>query len=99
MSRTYKHKPRKLLWDSFDKDFIPLEGYRHRLGKTTKPKKRKEVDSEDHWITTPGWWIKLTMTRPERRGAHLLEKKALRILDIEDVDFPNLGNKPFNYYW
>lgn len=64
-----------------------------------KPKQRKEVDTEDHWMTTPGWWIRLTMNRPERREHHLLEKKILREIDIEDVDFPDLGRKPHVYYW
>lgn len=99
MSRTYKDTPSKVLHESWDTDYIWLVGYGYRLSKTTKPKKRKELDTEDHWMSTPGWWIKMTMNRPERRGAHLLEKKALRILDIEDVDFPNLGRKPHIYFW
>lgn len=66
---------------------------------TSKPKLRKEKDTEDHWMSTPSWWTKMTMIRPERRAAHLLEKKALRVLDIEDMDFPDLGKKPHCYYW
>ena len=64
-----------------------------------KPKKRKEVDTTDHWMSTPSWWTKLCMIKPERRNAHLIEKAALKTADIEDVDFPDLGRKPHIYYW
>lgn len=99
MSRTYKDSNRRLFSAYWNQDYIAVEGYGYRLGKTTKPKKRKELDTEDHWMSTPGWWIKMTMNRPERRGAHLLEKKVLCTPDIEEVDFPDLGRKPHIYYW
>lgn len=66
---------------------------------TTKSKKRKEVDTEDHWMSTPSRWTHLCMIKPERRLAHMLEKKAMRIEDIEDMDFPDLGKKPHIYFW
>lgn len=109
MSRTYKDKPYKLKpvndW-SQDKEYIHpifgddyyISGY-HIERPTTKAKKRKEVDTEDHWMTTPSWWTKMTMIRPERRAAHLLEVKTLKTLDLEDVDFPDLGKKPYVYFW
>ena len=99
MSRTNKDKPRKITTEPWDKDWIWCDGYGHRYAKTTKTKKRKEVDTEDHWMTTPGWWIKMTMTKPERRSAHLLEKKALSVPDIEDFEIPDLGRKPHIYFW
>ncbi len=100
MSRTIKDKPYSLVHKGYWlQDQIPLEYYGYRLGKTTKPKKRKEVDTEDHWMSTPGWWVKMMMTKPERRNAHLLEKKVLRTEDIDDVDFPDLGRKPHVYFW
>lgn len=66
---------------------------------TTIPKKRKELDTEEHWMTTPGWWIRLMMNKPKRREAHMLEKKAHRVEDLEDVDFVNSKRKPHIYYW
>lgn len=98
MSRTFKDKPSKLKFD-YDTDRIMTEAWSFRQLPTTKPKLRKKVDSEDHWMSTPSWWTKMTMVRPERRFVHLLEKKALKLADIEDIDFPDLGHKPFNYFW
>ncbi len=64
-----------------------------------KPKKRKEVDLEYHWMTTPSWWTRLTMNRPTRRYYHLLEHEAARVSDLEEFDIPDLKKKPYNYYW
>lgn len=99
MSRTHKDKPHKLQHPRWDVDFIWCDGWGYRYAKTTKTKKRKEVDTEDHWMTTPGWWVSLTMTRPERRYANAATHKLLRLADIEDADIPDLGRKPHNYYW
>lgn len=63
-----------------------------------KAKRRKEVDCEWHWMSTPSWWTRLTMNRPQRRFYHLLEHKALKS-DLEDFDFPDLKKKPHIYYW
>ena len=59
-------------------------------------KKKKNVDSEHHWMTTPSWWNRLQHTRPERRSA----KVALsRVSDVEEADIPDLGRKPHIYFW
>lgn len=64
-----------------------------------KPKKRKEADTEWHWQRgTPSEWTRLMMNRPERRAAHLLERKAL-FLEAEEIDFPDTGRKPHVYYY
>lgn len=99
MARTYKDNNRRIFSAYWCQDHIPVENYGWRLGKTTKPKLRKELDTEDHWLGTPSWWTKIMMIRPERRKAHLLEVKALRVVDLEDIDFPDLGKKPHQYYW
>lgn len=99
MSRTLKDKPHRVTNEPWDKDYIMCEGWGYRYGKTTKTKKRKEVDTEDHWMSTPGWWVKMMMTRPERRAAHLQEVSVLKTVDFEEVDFPDLGKKPHVYYW
>lgn len=104
MSRTYKDKPSKLKHELYDQDFILVENYgyyKYRLGKTTKTKKRKELDTEDHWMTTPSWWWRLMHHRPVRRAVHVWEKSVHKYLD-EDVDLsicPDHGNKPHQYFW
>jgi hypothetical protein len=79
------------------------DGFFHRYNylwtKTTKTKKRKEQDTEDHWMTTPGWWIHLLHTRPQRRKYHTQEIAVLKLNDLEEVDFVNYKRKPHWYYW
>lgn len=100
MSRTFKEtKRRRHFADYWKQDRVSLENFSYLQLPTTKPKLRKEVDSEDHWMSTPSWWTKMTMIKPERRAAHLLEVEILKVADIEEFDFPDLRRKPFCYYW
>ena len=99
MSRTFKDKPYKLQHPRWDADWVWTENYGHRWTKTTKTKKRKELDTEDHWMTTPMWWIRLVMSKPERRAAKTATHKALLVEDLEEVDIPDLGRKPHIYFW
>lgn len=99
MSRTYKDKPHSLRFDAYDKDRILTECWGYRLLPTTKNKKRKAVDTEDHWMSTPSWWTRLMMNRPARREAHLLEVAALKAQNLEEFDFPDKGYLPHQYYW
>ena len=98
MSRTYKDDRSRKFTGYWQQDRITVGSWYIQLP-TTKPKLRKEVDTEDHWMSTPSSWTKMMMIRPERRAAHLLEVEALKTADIEDVDFPDLGKKPHIYYW
>lgn len=62
-----------------------------------KTKKRKEVDTTDHWMSTPSWWTRLMMNRPQRRQVKLWERKAL-ISDLEDLIQPGKKYKHV-YFW
>lgn len=66
-----------------------------------KTKKRKELDYEWHWMSTPSWWTRMTMNRPVRRQYHLLEHEAERtsVEDLEDLDIPDFKKKPHIYYY
>lgn len=102
MSRTYKDKPSKLKYDAWDKDRERIESTFYYIDlPTTKTKKRKEVDTEWHWMSTPSWWTHLTMNRPQRRRCKLWERDALKTcLDsLEDLDKPSISRKPHIYYW
>ena len=99
MSRTYKDKAYKFKYEPHGMDMIMTEGYGYRLGKTTKTKKRKEVDTEWHWMNTPGWWIRLCSNRPQRRAGHIWETNVHREVDLEDTDPPGVGRRPHIYYW
>lgn len=99
MSRTYKDKPAKFVYEPYTKDMIPTEGYGYRLTKTTKTKKRKEVDTEYHWMNTPSWWVHEFMQVPQRAAGKVWEKKVLKEIDLEDTDPPGVSRKPHMYYW
>ena len=63
-----------------------------------KTKKRKELDTNWHWLSaTPSWWTRLTMNRPQRRAGRVWEQKVL-LEDLEETDPPGVGHKPHCYY-
>ena len=108
MSRTYKDRPARInypeeQWDyRYDvwgqRDFFSLR-YLERRGVLTK--KKKNVDTDHHWMSTPSWWTRLTMNRPQRRNNRIWEDtvvgKGVDELDTEDP--PVIGKKPHIYYW
>lgn len=69
--------------------------------KTTKPKKRKKVDTESHWMSTPSWWTKISMIRPQRREGSLWERDTVKtsLSELEEVDKPSVSRKPHKYFW
>lgn len=102
MARTYKDDARRRYFNSYwQQDHILLEGFGWRLAKTTKPKLRKEVDSEDHWMTTPSWWNNLFHTRPIRGKFRNYTKGVVRcpIEYIDDLVEPLDSNRPHKYFW
>lgn len=102
MSNSYKDKSYKLRFKGYWlQDRILVEGYGYRLAKTTKPKLRKRVDTEDHWMSTPGWWNNLFHTRPIRGKFRNYTKYVVRcpIEYIENLVEPLDSNKPHKYFW
>ena len=102
MSRTYKDKPSKLKYDAWDKDRERIEDTYYWLDlPTTRVKKRKELDTEEHWMSTPAWWTRLMMNRPQRRECKLWERDALKssLDSLDDLDKPIISRKPHIYYW
>ena len=81
------------------KEKVEIDTFIHLQLPTTKTKKRKTKDTEDHWGTTPMWWIHMVMSRPKRRAANAATHKALLAEDIEEVDVPDLGRKPHIYFY
>ena len=52
------------------------------------------------WLgQTPGWWVRLTMTRPQRRRVKLWERDAAKRSTWDDIDIPPHGRKPHKYFW
>lgn len=76
--------------------------YWHKQVPGAKTKKKKEIDTNWHWMqSTPSWWTRMTMNRPQRRAAHLWEREATMtpIEELEELDTPNTSHKPHIYYW
>ena len=86
-----------ICFDYFTKEPREYIATRYLESKTTKTKKRKELDTEDRWMTTPGWWNRMMVTRPERKRVNA----QLQSLpdDIEEIDIPDVGRKPHVYFW
>jgi hypothetical protein len=83
-------------------DWVALpNSYRRIKLPTTKTKKCKKVDTEDHWMSTPSEWTRLMMNRPQRRQGNLWEREAAKtdISSLGDLDKPNVSRKPHVYYW
>lgn len=75
--------------------------FRKKRGVLTK--KKKHVDTEHHWMTTPGWWVNLFMNRPQRIASKQWERDVVKLSfwDIaqDNFDPPMIGRKPHIYYW
>jgi hypothetical protein len=79
-----------------------VTSYCYREVAGTKTKKRKTTDTNWHWLqSTPSWWTRMMMNRPQRREAHLWENRAVHTdpEQLEEIDTPNVSHKPHNYYW
>lgn len=85
----------------FEDTGVEVTRYRYLPTKGAKTKKRKHEDTSWHWMSTPSWWTRMMMNRPQRREAHLWEQEASHtpIEDLEELDKPNTSHKPHKYYW
>jgi hypothetical protein len=107
MSRTLKDKNWKLKFPELDYRFDSVkitsdDSYNIRYIQLpgVKPKKKRELDTDWHWLnTTPSWWTRLMMNRPQRRAGHIWEHKVLREPDLWDTDPPGVSHKPHVYYY
>ena len=107
MSRTHKDKPRRVTHPEEELDYsrekVLVGDYfvRYVEKPGVKTKKRKQQDTEYHWMTTPSWWTRITMNRPQRMEGHLWEKDVVKkgVDNLEEEDPPLVGHKPHVYYW
>jgi hypothetical protein len=100
--RNWKFKYPELNWDYDSVRITSDNGFTIRYLKLpgVKTKKRKELDTDWHYLkNSPGWWTRLTMNRPQRRAGHVWENEVLKQTDLEDCDPPGVGHKPHIYYW
>jgi hypothetical protein len=106
MSRTYKDLPNKLRFPEEAWDYrYYFSGGRKYIDYLQYPgvltKKKKNVDTENHWMTTPMWYIREFMNQPQRAKGRQWEKSVLKvdINDLDIIDYPSVSRKPHLYYW
>ena len=65
------------------------------------PKKKKCDDYEYRWMTTPMWWCKVMMNRPQRKAGKRWERQVVQqsIESLNYTDTPSISRKPHVYYW
>lgn len=63
--------------------------------------KQRNLADYWNWMATPAWWIRLKMTRPQRRKASTWQKEAEKtdIVDLKELDKPLSKRKPHHYFW
>ena len=104
MSNTIKDKPSRVLYEDLHKDQEHVGPFNWIHLPTTKTKKKKRVDTEWHWMSTPSWWTRLMMNRPQRRKSKTWEQNIRKLPSLTeeallDQDFPSVSKKPHQYYW
>ena len=107
MSRTLKDRKWKLKFPELDYRFDSVKitsdnsySIRYIQLPGVKTKKKRELDTDWHWLnSTPSWWTRLMMNRPQRRAGRVWEHKVLKQQDLEDCDPPLVGHKPHIYYY
>jgi len=115
MSRTYKDVPWKHrdVENNYDhgRHRVAYVGVSATIGEYTtywlrdikgaKRKKKRRVDTKWHWMTTPGWFIKEFMTKPQRAACKQWERKLVQMSydELHEVMVPFIGYKPHIYYW
>ena len=53
-----------------------------------------------HYGKSPGWWVGMFMTRPQRRTeARLCRLLCREPIDADAATFPLGNRKPHEYYW
>lgn len=92
MSRTFKDKPFKVRFPEVYPYWVEVE----------KTKKRREVNTEWHWLgSTPSWWNNLFHTRPIRNKFKAFGTKVvgMDLEVIEDMLEPSDSRRPHKYYY
>lgn len=64
-----------------------------------KRKKARHVDTTWHWMSTPSWWTRLFMNRPQRSRSNQYMRQITLDVNLEEIDPPLVGNKPHVYYY
>lgn len=64
--------------------------------------KQRAYGDDWRWLHgSPGWWVHLMMTRPQRRAAAVWQRNAEKcpVQALEAMDGPPHGRRPQRYFW
>ena len=80
-------------------EYVTRTMYLKKAGVLTK--KKKVVDSEHHWMTTPSWWNNLFHTRPIRGKFRNFCLNAVKsgTDTLEEMLEPEDSKNPHKYFW
>lgn len=87
MSRTTKDKKWQLRYGN---DVLVLD--------VPDQRKKKKQFNPSFSESTPSWWTRMMMNRPQRREGHMWESEVINYDQLDDVDPPCCGKKPHLYY-
>lgn len=62
--------------DWYTKEPIEVPCHYYIQTPTTVPKKKRKVDTEERWMTTPSWWTRMTQNKPQRCKVRLWERQV-----------------------
>lgn len=108
MSRTYRRKTaRYQLQEQTDRIHSWAAWATARGATSDVDKVREEIQTardrfhlDGNWtMTTPAWWIRMAMTRPQRQRTRALCDLTLRLCDLDDTPLFPLAKRPHVYYW
>lgn len=100
MSRTHKDRHWKLRFPEETFEFgYNIDGTYRWLKKPGVKTKKKRNYRRWEWLqSTPSWWTRVMMHKPQRRKCRLWER-TLHYQDIEEADCPFFKNKPHVYFY
>lgn len=105
MSRTYKDRPDRLRFPDH-REPKPAGYDRAELSRwlalpRSKSKVPRYQNTKWFWYkAAPGWWVRLMMTRPQRRRCRMWEQQTKTRLDFEDADCPVIhARRPHVYFY
>jgi hypothetical protein len=108
MSRTHKDKPEDIKWPEERLDYNTVRlaidfggrlGYRRIEVSGKKTKKPRTYCHHRWWAKSPGWWVRLTMTKPQRRAGRVWEAVIKYAKDLDVSDPPQVSRRPHVYYY
>ena len=105
MSGTFKDKPWKYKYPEKQWDYQYEDGIDCWFARKQRPgvlsKKKRNSKDYYHGMSTPMWWVREVMNRPQRCKAKAWEHTVVKcsVDELDAIDTPIASKKPHIYYW